>query len=78
GNASLLVENGTVTGVQKDAQQFTADAVIVAAGEWANEVMKPLGIHFQVSFQKAQIMNFEMTETDTGSWPVVMPPNDQY
>ncbi|MCY9096543.1 FAD-binding oxidoreductase [Bacillus inaquosorum] len=78
GNASLLFENSTVTGVQTDTQQFAADAVIVTAGAWANEVMKPLGIHFQVSFQKAQIMHFEMTETDTGSWPVVMPPNDQY
>lgn len=44
----------------------------------ANEILKPLGIHFQVSFQKAQIMHFEMTDADTGSWPVVMPPSDQY
>lgn len=78
GNASLLFENGTVTGVQTDTQQFAADAVIVTAGAWANEIMKPLGIHFQVSFQKAQIMHFERTDADTGSWPVVMPPNDQY
>ncbi|MGY0434243.1 NAD(P)/FAD-dependent oxidoreductase [Bacillus rugosus] len=78
GNASLLFENGTVTGVQTDTQQFTADAVIVTAGAWANEIMKPLGIHFQVSFQKAQIMHFEMTDADTESWPVMMPPNDQY
>ncbi|MDQ1853813.1 NAD(P)/FAD-dependent oxidoreductase [Bacillus stercoris] len=78
GNASLLFENGTVTGVRTDTKQFAADAVIVAAGAWANEIMKPLGIHFQVSFQKAQIMHFEMMDTDTGAWPVVMPPNDQY
>ncbi|MGM3042087.1 FAD-dependent oxidoreductase, partial [Bacillus cereus group sp. BC46] len=36
GNASLLFENGTVTGVQTDTKQFAADAVIVAAGAWAN------------------------------------------
>ncbi|MGO0714739.1 NAD(P)/FAD-dependent oxidoreductase [Bacillus subtilis] len=78
GNAHLLFENGTVTGVQTDTKQFAADAVIVTAGAWANEILKPLGIHFQVSFQKAQIMHFEMTDADTGSWPVVMPPSDQY
>ncbi|MGG1228175.1 NAD(P)/FAD-dependent oxidoreductase [Bacillus halotolerans] len=78
GNASLLFENGGVTGVQADKQQFEADNVIVTGGAWANELMKPLGIHFQVSFQKAQIMHFEIPGADTGSWPVVMPPNDQY
>lgn len=34
GNAHLLFENGTVTGVQTDTKQFAADAVIVTAGAY--------------------------------------------
>ncbi|MCZ4150158.1 oxidoreductase, partial [Escherichia coli] len=54
--------------------------VIVCAGAWAKALMQPLGITFKVHYQKAQIMHFTLTDDnqDTGNWPVVMPPSDQY
>ncbi|MFG1732767.1 NAD(P)/FAD-dependent oxidoreductase [Paenibacillus sp. 843] len=79
GDAALLYQGNRVTGAAVGANSFVADEVIVCAGAWANQLLQPLGIHFQVRFQKAQIMHVEAAEQeDTGSWPVVMPPSDQY
>lgn len=80
GDAKLDYESGRVTGVTAGASSWTADKVIVCAGAWAGELLKPLNLDFQVRYQKAQIMHVQLTddELDTGSWPVVMPPTDQY
>ncbi|NUU76792.1 NAD(P)/FAD-dependent oxidoreductase [Paenibacillus xylanilyticus] len=79
GDAKLQFDSCRVTGVTVATESFLADEVIVCAGAWANSILKPLGIHFKVHFQKAQIMHLQVPEqNDTGSWPVVMPPSDQY
>lgn len=79
GNATLQYEFGHVTGVVVGAQSFSSDKVIVCAGAWANQLLLPLGIHFKVSYQKAQIMHLQVpNRQDTGTWPVVIPPSDQY
>lgn len=59
--------------------EASSDKVIVCAGAWANQLLLPLGIHFKVSYQKAQIMHLQVpNRQDTGTWPVVIPPSDQY
>ncbi len=78
GDAVLQFEGKQVIGVQVNGENMVANKVIVCAGAWANQLLEPLGIHFQVSFQKAQIVHLELLEADTSRWPVVMPPNDQY
>lgn len=79
GDAALLYQTNRVTGAAVGANSFAADEVIVCAGAWANQLFQPLGIHFQVRFQKAQIMHVQAPDQqDTGTWPVVMPPSDQY
>lgn len=79
GNATLQYESDHVTGVVVGAQSFSSDKVIVCAGAWANQLLLPLGIHFKVSYQKAQIMHLQVpNRQDTGTWPVVIPPSDQY
>ncbi|MFJ5624068.1 NAD(P)/FAD-dependent oxidoreductase [Peribacillus loiseleuriae] len=78
GDAVLQFEGKRVTGVQVHDEKLVASKVIVCAGAWANQLFQPLGINFQVSFQKAQIVHLELPETETSAWPVVMPPNDQY
>ncbi|WP_339200187.1 FAD-binding oxidoreductase [Paenibacillus sp. FSL P2-0322] len=79
GNATLQYESDHVTGVVVGAQSFSYDKVIVCAGAWANQLLLPLGIHFKVSYQKAQIMHLQVSNRqDTGTWPVVIPPSDQY
>ncbi|KLU54473.1 oxidoreductase [Paenibacillus sp. VT-400] len=79
GDATLQFEADRVIGVSVNDQSFLADEVVVCAGAWANELLKPLGIHFKVHYQKAQIMHLHVTDgEDTGRWPVIMPPSDQY
>ncbi|WP_409304272.1 NAD(P)/FAD-dependent oxidoreductase [Peribacillus sp. SCS-155] len=79
GDASLHYDAKRVNGVAVGDKIIKADQVVVCAGAWANELLEPLGIHFQVSFQKAQIVHLQIPdEADTSIWPVVMPPTDQY
>ncbi|MFQ3544969.1 FAD-binding oxidoreductase [Halobacillus rhizosphaerae] len=78
GKALLLHENKRVKGVEVEDEALYADKVIVTSGVWAKHLLKPLGIQFAVSSQKAQIVHLELPNTDTSTWPVVMPPNDQY
>ncbi|MFN2744164.1 NAD(P)/FAD-dependent oxidoreductase [Bacillus sp. z60-18] len=78
GNASLVHEDGRVIGVQTAEGTMFADQVLITAGAWASELLKPLGIQFAVTYQKAQIVHLRLPETDTAAWPVVMPPHDQY
>ncbi|MCZ1268058.1 NAD(P)/FAD-dependent oxidoreductase [Paenibacillus tundrae] len=79
GDATLQYESDRVTGVVVDGKVISADEVIVCAGAWASELLKPLGIDFKVHYQKAQIMHLQVHDReDTGKWPVVMPPSDQY
>ncbi|MBT2282667.1 FAD-binding oxidoreductase [Paenibacillus polymyxa] len=79
GDAKIKFEADRVIGVSVNDRSFLADEVVVCAGAWANELLKPLGIHFKVHYQKAQIMHLHVTDgEDTGRWPVIMPPSDQY
>ncbi|MFD1739801.1 NAD(P)/FAD-dependent oxidoreductase [Bacillus salitolerans] len=78
GDARLLFDDHTITGVSLEGQRLNADKVIVTGGAWSHELFKPLGLRFLVRPQKAQIVHLEMKRVETGNWPVVMPPNDQY
>jgi len=79
GDAELTYEGNRVTGASVGGQLYAADATVVCAGAWARELLLPLGVRFNVGYQKAQIMHLELEDdADTDSWPVVMPPTDQY
>lgn len=79
GSAELIFsEELEVTGVKVGDKQYNADVVLVTAGAWAAELLKPLGILLQVSGQKAQIVHLQLEDTETADWPVVMPPTNQY
>ncbi|MBA9085538.1 D-amino-acid dehydrogenase [Fontibacillus solani] len=79
GDAVLQYEPNRVTGAAVGTKYYSAEEVIVCTGAWANQLMEPLGIDFQVRYQKAQIMHLQVSnDQDTGAWPVVMPPSDQY
>ncbi|WP_170160267.1 NAD(P)/FAD-dependent oxidoreductase [Paenibacillus nanensis] len=79
GDAEIRYESHRVIGAAAGGEFFKADAVIVCAGAWARQLLQPLGIAFKVGYQKAQIMHVQAADQyETGSWPVVMPPSDQY
>ena len=78
GNASLVMEGNTVVGMKIEEHKYSADQVIVTGGAWSNELLQPLGVHFLVKPQKAQIIHLELPATDTSQWPVVIPPQNHY
>ncbi|QUG42864.1 FAD-binding oxidoreductase [Psychrobacillus sp. INOP01] len=61
-----------------NGQQVEADEIVLTAGAWGNELPQELGVDMNVSFQKAQIMHLQVNNLDTGEWPVVLPPTNQY
>jgi D-amino-acid dehydrogenase len=78
GNAVLVRKDNRVIGIELLGKTLFADQVIVTAGAWSKELLQPLGFDFLVRPQKAQIIHLEITETDTNSWPVVIPFDNQY
>ncbi|WP_226671214.1 NAD(P)/FAD-dependent oxidoreductase [Metabacillus litoralis] len=75
---SLLAEDSQIKGVKIREQELTADKVIITGGAWSHQLVEALGMTFKVTPQKAQIIHLEINHTNTGDWPVVMPPNNQY
>ncbi|WP_342577436.1 FAD-binding oxidoreductase [Psychrobacillus sp. FSL K6-2843] len=61
-----------------DEMAINAEAIILTTGAWGNEIPSALGLDLNVTFQKAQIMHFQLENLSTGEWPVVLPPTNQY
>ncbi|WP_322908091.1 FAD-binding oxidoreductase [Paenibacillus campi] len=79
GQAALQHDGQQVSGVHVNGQLHIADEVVVCAGAWATELLAEIGILFHMHYQKAQIMHVQLeNDDDTGNWPVVIPPTDQY
>ncbi|GCD33769.1 oxidoreductase [Streptomyces chrestomyceticus JCM 4735] len=73
GRAALMCTEDRVTGIEVDGERIAADAVIVAAGAWAPELLAPVGVTVRVAPQRGQIVHLSLPGADTGNWPVVMP-----
>lgn len=54
------------------------EEIVIAAGAWASQVTKQVGVELAISPQKAQIVHSDLEDEDTSDWPVVMPPGNQY
>ncbi|QQK77418.1 FAD-binding oxidoreductase [Salicibibacter cibarius] len=78
GNAVLLKEGANVAGVKINGKEITGDKVVVTAGAWAQSLLDPFSIDAQVTEQKAQILSLQLPRTDTGNWPIIIPPGKQY
>ena len=78
-SATLLLGPGGVRGVTLgDGEVIEADAVIVAAGAWATELLAPAAIHLAVAPQRGQIVHFRQPGTDTSHWPTLQPMTSYY
>jgi len=78
GDGELISHQNQITGVKVNGEFIHADQVIVTTGAWAKDLLKPTGLNFLVTPQKAQIVHLHMPNADTSNWPLVMPPNNQY
>lgn len=78
GDAAILREGKKITGARVGNEKVYADTVIATNGVWMDKLLMPLGIDFDVTSQKAQLMHVRVPGLDSSKWPVIMPPNDQY
>ncbi|MDQ0160504.1 NAD(P)/FAD-dependent oxidoreductase [Alkalibacillus salilacus] len=58
-------------------ERVEADEVIVAAGAWTNDLLKPLGIELPLEPQRGQIAHLTLSQ-ETAEWPVVLPQSSHY
>ncbi|WP_268748334.1 NAD(P)/FAD-dependent oxidoreductase [Gracilibacillus boraciitolerans] len=63
--------------ISVNGEQIQADKIVLTAGAWFTDLVKPLGIQGQVKPQKAQIATLKIDD-ETGEWPVIMPPGSHY
>lgn len=78
GEAALLKDEDNVAGVKIHEQEIYSDKVVVTAGSWAQSLLDPFGIDVHVREQKAQILQLQLSNMETGNWPIVIPPGKQY
>ncbi|WP_257347357.1 NAD(P)/FAD-dependent oxidoreductase [Pseudalkalibacillus decolorationis] len=79
GEASIIVTNNKVTGIQLNGDVISADSIIVTAGAWSKQLLSPLGIDLQVEPQRGQIAHLKLQDDqDTSKWPVVLPQSSHY
>jgi D-amino-acid dehydrogenase len=78
GHAGLVAEAGRVTGVDVGGQHVPADCVVVTAGAWTDSVLRAVGLGVSVEPQRGQIVHLRLEGTQTGDWPVILPPGSHY
>jgi len=78
GKANLLYENGEIIGADVQGERIYADAIIIAAGAWTSEILRPLGVEINIEPQRGQIVHIKMPHEDTSTWPIVYPETSHY
>ena len=78
GLAELMMQGDRLRGARLDGAPIEADAVILAGGAWAPDVLAPLGLHLAVAPQRGQILHLRLEGTDTAAWPVLYPMTSHY
>jgi D-amino-acid dehydrogenase len=95
GHAELLVEGGRVQGVEVFSEranesvgaqpadgrgeQILADRVVVTAGAWADQLLRPLDARLpSIQPQRGQIVHLRLEGIATENWPVILPPGSHY
>lgn len=73
GEANLVVENNQVHSVKVKEAIYEADKILVTAGAWAKELLRPLNLTLNIEPQRGQIIHLQLPESNTGDWPVISP-----
>jgi D-amino-acid dehydrogenase len=77
-HVSLELRDGRVRGIRSDGSPIEADEIIVTAGAWASQILRPLGLEHPVRPQRGQIVHLRLPGVETRSWPVLLPMTSHY
>src|SRR5699024_8472159 len=64
--------------VHLDGAPIASDAVLIAAGAWANNLLGSFGLAIPVAPQRGQIAHLRLEGADTSTWPTVHPLSHHY
>ncbi|MDA2809862.1 FAD-dependent oxidoreductase [Nocardiopsis sp. RSe5-2] len=79
GAAELVAAGGRVSGVRAAGEELAADAVVIAAGAWTAELLRPFAVDVPVYPVRGQIVHTALPGAHTRDWPVLrFPGTDQY
>ncbi|MBV9392433.1 MAG: FAD-dependent oxidoreductase [Verrucomicrobia bacterium] len=78
GSADLHLAGDVVVGVRFNREIIEADTVIVAAGAWAADLCRPIGLRVEVEPQRGQILHLKVAETGTEKLPLIIPVLSEY
>lgn len=68
----VLTERGRVVGVETSDGVIATDTVLVAAGAWADDLLKPLGLDYGLKPTRVQIAVFRRGGIDVRPHPVII------
>ena len=54
-------------------EEDTYEEVVLAIAAWLPSLLEPLGYKVDIRPQKGQLMELQLSQTDTHNWPVIMP-----
>lgn len=78
GTAALSLAGDRAPRVRIGDEVLEADAVVVAAGAWAPQILRPIGVALPVEPQRGQIVHLGLPGVDTATWPVILPESSHY
>lgn len=77
-HVSLDLQDGRARCIGSDGHPIAADEIVVTAGAWASQILRPLGVTHPVRPQRGQIVHLRRPGTETRSWPVLLPMTSHY
>lgn len=75
---TLSTHGGRARALDSTGREIAADEIVVCAGAWAAQILRPLGLMHPVKPQKGQIVHLRLAGTATANWPVLLPMNSYY
>ncbi|MCO5734180.1 FAD-binding oxidoreductase [Rhizobium sp. SSA_523] len=75
---TLKTEGDQIRCLDSTGQAIPADQIIVTAGAWASQILRPIGLAHPVAPQKGQIVHLRLPGIATAAWPVVLPMSSHY
>ncbi|EXJ24001.1 D-amino acid dehydrogenase small subunit [Alkalibacterium sp. AK22] len=68
-----LAQTGDKYTIRADESDQLFDSVVLSSAAWLPMLLEPLNYEVDIRPQKGQLAVLELTDFETGSWPVVMP-----
>jgi D-amino-acid dehydrogenase len=77
-HVTLDIQDGRPRCISSGGHALVFDEIVVTAGAWASQILRPLGLAHPVAPQRGQIVHIRLPGVDTKAWPVLLPMTSHY